>query len=229
MCFSAEASFVAGAILVPGGLLAIRTARQVDRRYLGFACFPLFFGIQQISEGIIWLSIEDGMRPGLIPPALVFLFFGYGVWPFWVPLSARMVEADSRRRWIFAGLAALGLGLGLMLFLPVLIYADTLKISLIRQSILYEGTLIFPSDLSKIIIRLIYSGIICIPLVASNDPGIRQFGYLIVASVMIGFLFASYAFTSIWCFLAAIVSIYLVFLFHGLKKLAGAARPGPPA
>lgn len=223
MCFSAQASFVAGAVLAPGGVLAIRTALQTDRRYLGFACFPLFFAIQQISEGTIWLTVEDGMRPGLIPPALVFLFFAYWVWPVWTPLSALSIEDDTRRRRSFAGLAALGFVLGSVLFLPVLAHSDSLSVSVFRHSIVYQGALMFQTEMSQPVVRLIYAALVCVPLVASSDLKIRHFGYLVVASVAIGFTFASYAFTSIWCFFAALISIHIVFLFHDLKKKARAA------
>ena len=53
MCFSAPVSFAAAALLIPAGVYTLRIAWQSDRRLLGLAAFPLFFGIQQLIEGLL--------------------------------------------------------------------------------------------------------------------------------------------------------------------------------
>lgn len=55
MCFSAEASYAAAAVLLPSSALAINRARK-NRRYLAFAALPLFFGLQQLFEGLVWTA-----------------------------------------------------------------------------------------------------------------------------------------------------------------------------
>jgi len=47
MCFSAEASFTAAAVLVPAGAVSMVRAYKTDRRYLPIATLPLLFGLQQ--------------------------------------------------------------------------------------------------------------------------------------------------------------------------------------
>jgi hypothetical protein len=54
MCFSASASFIAGTSLSVIGVAAIRRTRA--RTELPFAMIPLLFGIQQLIEGVIWLT-----------------------------------------------------------------------------------------------------------------------------------------------------------------------------
>ena len=56
MCFSATASFSAGAVLLGLGTLALKTASRP--RELPFAAIPLLFAIQQLSEGVIWLTFR---------------------------------------------------------------------------------------------------------------------------------------------------------------------------
>jgi len=56
MCFSATASFVAGTSLSAIGVATIRKAER--RSELPFAMIPLLFGIQQLVEGIIWLTFR---------------------------------------------------------------------------------------------------------------------------------------------------------------------------
>ena len=50
MCFSAEASFIAAAVLVPTGLLTMMRAYNTDGRYLPIASLPLLFGLPEIRN-----------------------------------------------------------------------------------------------------------------------------------------------------------------------------------
>lgn len=225
MCFSATASFVAGAALIAGGTVAFRKSADLGPRFLGFAVFPFFFGVQQLSEGLLWLTLDG---PGPVAPgaaALVFLFFAYWFWPLWVPLSSALVEPDPFRRRIFWGLSAFGFSLGAVLFLPVLARPETLDIYLVKHSIQYENPSMFPGETAKIVARLIYAVVICPPLVGSSHPQIRIFGGLILASVVAGFVFAAYAFTSIWCFLAAIISGYIVYMMTAIGREGALVDP----
>jgi len=55
MCFSASVSFGASALLTTCGALSIRKAQGPAQKL--FASTPFFFGIQQFSEGCIWLAL----------------------------------------------------------------------------------------------------------------------------------------------------------------------------
>jgi len=56
MCFSATASFSAGAVLLGLGTLTVKSAHR--RRKMVLAAIPLLFAIQQLSEGVIWLTFR---------------------------------------------------------------------------------------------------------------------------------------------------------------------------
>jgi len=56
MCFSAGASFVGGVIISGIGVATIREVHKPSQ--LVFACIPLFFGVQQIVEGCLWLTFQ---------------------------------------------------------------------------------------------------------------------------------------------------------------------------
>lgn len=218
MCFSSQASFLAGAALVTSSGLTIRLALQKGCRYLPLASFPLFFGVQQFSEGFLWVSISNSWTSGSLEAALIFLFFAYFFWPFWVPLSVSLIELDRRRKLIFQGICGIGFSLGALLYLPVFVSPESLEIKLVKHSIQYENAQMFPTEATKYIARLIYSLVICIPLIGSSDKRLRGFGYLIVISVAFGFFFAAHAFTSIWCFIAAVLSAYIYFVLHNLTS-----------
>ncbi|MCE6950795.1 hypothetical protein LAZ29_07615 [Cereibacter sphaeroides] len=224
MCFSATASFGAGAVLVPLGILAMAQARKTDRRFLLLAAFPALFGYQQIFEGFLWQSL-DGSGGFSRTAALAFLLFAYLLWPVLTPLAAFRVEDRPALRRIFLGLAVLGGLYGLSLYAPLLVRADWLGIGLARGSIVYESRLVYDGLVSTTVLRLVYAALICMPLLACTAHGVRFFGVLVTLSVVLGFLFATYAFTSIWCYLAAAVSGYLAVAMLRLPRRTDSRKP----
>ena len=52
MCFSATASYTAGVLLV--GMGGVVLSRVREKREIAYAAIPLLFGIQQLSEGLVW-------------------------------------------------------------------------------------------------------------------------------------------------------------------------------
>jgi hypothetical protein len=216
MCFSATASFATAAVLLPVATYTIRTALKTDRRYLGFAIFPLFFGIQQVLEGGLWIKIAQSDPVQSHFYALGFLFFAYLVWPFLVPFATFLVEPSRKRRMVFLALSALGLTLGLSLFMPLVFNPDWVPLRIVNYSIDYNSRLIWEGIVPYSIIRVVYASIVCQPLLFSSEKHIKIFGVIITLSVIAGFAFAHYAFTSVWCFMAAIVSIYLLFLMRAV-------------
>ena len=96
MCFSAPASFTAAAVLLGLGTVTMRRARS--RRELPYAAIPLLFGVQQLLEGMLWLTFPD--RAPLLNVALTHLysFFSHVLWPIYLlamlvklPITARVV------------------------------------------------------------------------------------------------------------------------------------------
>lgn len=218
MCFSATASFTAATVLMPVAAYTIGTAWKVDKRYLGFAVFPLFFGIQQFLEGGIWLGIAQPDAAIVHLYALGFLFFAYFVWPFLVPFAAFLIELDKARKRIFLGLSVFGFLLGVSLFVPLLFNPDWVPLRVVNHSIDYNSQLIWEGILPYAIIRVVYAGIVCLPLLWSSERQIRIFGVIITLSVIAGFAFAHYAFTSVWCFMAAIVSGYILVAMRSVSR-----------
>jgi len=79
MCFSAPISFT-GILISTVGMLAIRQARQPGMRL--FAAIPLLFGIQLLTEGVIWLALaksDSGTDLHLL--AQFYAFFVGVLWP----------------------------------------------------------------------------------------------------------------------------------------------------
>lgn len=217
MCFSAAASFTTAAVLMPVAAYTIRTAMRKDPRYLGFAVFPLFFGIQQALEGGLWIEIGQLESSRSHFYALGLLFFAYFVWPVLVPFAAFLIEPRSGRRVFFLVLSLFGFLLGLSLFMPLIFNPDWVPLRVVRHSIDYNSRLIWEGIVPYGVIRGIYATLVCVPLLFSSVRQLQIFGAIITLSVIIGFVFAHYAFTSVWCFMAAIVSIYLLFALQSVR------------
>ena len=107
MCFSATASFGASAVLGAIGILAVAKAKSKPQRVFG--SIPLVFAVQQLTEGLLWLSLKD---PGLAScrPFLTytFLVFAMVVWPFWIPFTIWLLEKDQKRKRLIKGFVWVG-------------------------------------------------------------------------------------------------------------------------
>ena len=96
MCFSATASFVAGAGLTGTGAFALaRTRRRAERPY---AAIPVLFGVQQLIEGVVWLTFR--FDAPLLNSGMTFAYslFSHVFWPVFVPLAALLLEPVRWRR-----------------------------------------------------------------------------------------------------------------------------------
>jgi len=96
MCFSSAASFTAAVGLTSLGVLTLLETR--NKKEIPFASIPLLFGIQQASEGLVWLSIQHGNLYLNSVFSHVFTFFAYIFWPLFIPLSVLLLEKILWRR-----------------------------------------------------------------------------------------------------------------------------------
>ncbi|EAR22979.1 hypothetical protein NB231_14203 [Nitrococcus mobilis Nb-231] len=150
--------------------------------------------------------------------AMGFLFFAYFLWPFFVPLAALLVETKTSRRTLFKGFTIIGFLFGASLYIPLLINQDWLSVTTVKGSILYESTLIYDGIIPRTTLRIVYAVIVAVPLLFSTVNSLRIFGALIFISVTISAALFAYAFVSIWCFFAAILSAFVVYIIHHEAK-----------
>jgi hypothetical protein len=132
-----------------------------------------------------------------------FLGFALVIWPFWVPLSVRIMERSAARRraltalsW-FGGLVGVSAALLLSRWQPVA--------SVAGHSIRYDypGTSDSPIHF---LLLVAYAVSVVLPLFVSTAKLARTIGVVLVLSVMITVSIERDAFTSVWCFFAAILS-----------------------
>lgn len=209
MCFSATASFTLFGALVPAGVYTIAKTGRANGAWLPFAAFPLAFGLQQGIEGFVWLGIQGGNDAMVSIASRGFLFFSHFFWLAWVPFSVWMIETNGARKRAAAVLTTIGFVYGLSIFLPSFLIGTWLAMELVNQSLDYRTTLIYDGFVSRTVLRLFYAAIVVSALFVSSDRRIQLFGALVAVSLALTYAFFAYAFISVWCFFAAILSAYL--------------------
>lgn len=211
MCFSAEVSFMAAAALLPAGGLALRRALRTRRSYAPLAALPLLFGLQQLAEGLVWVSGAGADRRWVETFSLGYMFFSWPAWPVWVPFSTYFLE-PCRRRHIYLVFAILGGMLGAMQFLPYFAHDGWLVTRFLPRAISYEGTVLFDFIVRREWTYVVYLFVILAPLLSSSDRDARWFGLLVLSVVVVTYTFFRYAYISVFCFGGALMSLYIVYV-----------------
>lgn len=217
MCFSATASFTAGACLLMGGLYGMNRAIQYAPQWVPLTIYPVAFAIQQLMEGGVWVSLKDSSLDGAHTTqffALGFLFFSHCFWLFWVPFSIFWLEERQLQRRVLFVLIILGSLLGVYLYLPVL-FNDWVQVNVASGHIAYDIRLAFGGLLPWTTGRLLYAGLTLIPFLVTPKVSLNLLGILLfLAMVVTVWLYEAIAFISVWCFFAAIISAYILYVLH---------------
>lgn len=218
MCFSAEASFAVGGLLIPMGGFCLWSAVRKNPRFLGLAAVPLAFAIQQIGEGFVWLALHDQREHAAHDAALVFLFFAVAFWPFAFPAIATLVEQQRARRWLLGFVSLLALAWFWMLYYPLLVGEESLlQINIAHHSIRYEyPNLPIYRHIGQPLLRLLYLLTLASPFLISSERWGVIPGLFLLASVVIAIVFFDYAFVSVWCFFAAVMASYCCIICYRL-------------
>ena len=211
MCFSAEVSYTAAVILVPLGGIAMHRAYQTDRKYLPIATLPLLFGLQQLSEGLVWTSGQSNNQSWVGTFSLAYMFFSWLAWPVWVPFSTYFLE-PCRRRHVYLVFAVLGGMLGAMQYFPYFAHQGWLVTRFLPHAIVYDGTVLFDFIMRRELTYAVYLFVIIAPLLSSSHRRANIFGLLISLVVIVVYLFFRYAYISFFCIGGALMSVYIVYM-----------------
>lgn len=223
MCFSATASFAAGAVLSAAGVASLKQARQ--RAELPFAAIPFVFGVQQLTEGVIWLTFRHHAPVLQQTMTYAYSIFSHVWWPIYVPFAIGYLETSRRRKAILRGFLAAGLVVGFYL-----LYA------LVVRSIAAEvigGHIVYVSPHFYLIpVMVLYVAATCVSGLFSSHRFVNLFGALAFVAFISSYAVHPRALVSIWCYYAALLSL-LVYLHLRFRHLGGfppePLREGGPA
>jgi len=222
MCFSATASFTAAALLAPVGMASVRSALAAAPRPEGgtarlpLAATPLIFALQQAIEGMVWLGVvRHPAAPFTEAAALAYLFFAYAFWPFWIPFAAvRFGEdrAPERPLWATRLLPVVGLLLGMVLWLPLLSGPGPVTPEVVQGSLHYPAGLVFDDQRLNDLGRGLYVAIICLSLLLATSRGLVISAAALLGAVALAEALYGHAFTSVWCYFSAVLSILILWI-----------------
>lgn len=203
MCFSATASFAAGVSL---SVLGVATLKKAQRKAeIPFAMIPLLFGVQQIIEGMLWLSFRFDAPLLNVTMTYVFTLFSHVLWPMFVPFSIGLVETVAWRKKAILAFQLIGIAVGLYLLYWIVKFSVTSEVD---EHIVYVSPHFY-----QVPVMVLYLAATCVGSFFSSHKMINIFGALALLFFMVAYWFHAVAFFSIWCFFAAILSavIYLHF------------------
>jgi len=213
MCFSEPVSLAAGVVLLGGGGYALTKALKINNKYIPVAMMPVFAGLQQISEGLVWSGMTNGNEQLVQVSALVYIFFTWFMWPFWIPLSIYVLEPkESRRKHLFSGFALIGLVFGLILIVPHLLNPGWVNVAINHNSLAYEGTMLLDFLMPRTLTNVIYLTLIIAPPLLSRYRHLRYFGVTLIVVTSVDYLFLQYAYISFFCLLAGLATVHLIYI-----------------
>lgn len=228
MCFSATVSYSAAVVLASTGLYAVQQARRMPTPYWLWALIPVFFGIQQAFEGRVWQALDEGNANAVLMPALGFHFFSHFLWLWWIPLCSFFIEPKKLRKRIFGGCAIFGAFAGTLVYTVILLHSEWLTVAVRAYSIVYDFSVPYQSPIELPVTPVMLYGLtILVPLFFSSHRKIRIFGGLVALSIALASAAFNEAFVSVWCFFAAILSLYLVYMIRQLVADAKSIRVEP--
>jgi hypothetical protein len=214
MCFSATASFSAGTLLLLIGVACVRQSQ--GPREWPYALVPALFGVQQLLEGGLWLSLVQGQSCWSSPLTLGYSAFSQVFWPIYIPLAVLLLEpVEVRRRLI--GLIALG-GTVVACYLGWYM-AQTSVIAEVRGA---HIAYVFP-HFHQALATVLYLLAACLAPWLSSWSNVRWFGFLTSLSLAGTAYFYAKWFISSWCFFAACLSVSVWLFFAKRTRTASTA------
>lgn len=213
MCFSVTASFVSGVVLAAIGVVTLKITRKPS--HLVFAFIPVLFAIQQISEGFVWLTLQHSeYAQWQSVPIHVFMVFAHIVWPFWITLSALLLEKQSLRKKIIAMLFCMAIILSGSEVYYMMLTPISAVISGHHILYLFEYPRIY-----VIVTNIIYGLVTIVPCFISSIKRMWLLGFCFTASLIFSALFYQAHLLSVWCFFAAILSTIIYLIIDNHQKL----------
>jgi len=212
MCFSAGASFASGIIISAIGVASVKKVYKPSQ--LVFAVIPLLFGIQQLAEGCLWLTLS-GTDFVIIKKfsTYVFLITAQVLWSWVIPLSVFLMEKEPRRRKILRVMIVIGVALSI--YYAFFLFFHNVTSQILDCHILY--TTESPESFA-LPTFILYLAVTIAPFFVSSIRRIYLLGTIMALSCLAAAVFYKLYLTSVWCFFAAIISIFVYLILRESKR-----------
>lgn len=211
MCFSAESSFIGSAVV---GAVGVATLTQVrHKKQVLYAALPMGFAFHQFLEGMTWVDLnhqECAMLTGW--SVHLWVIYAWALLPLWVPLGVWLLEpsASHRRRILFFVI----LGAAMMGYMLSLALRSTIAVQVLDSNLDYELPFSRPW-----LLAIPYILTTCMSGLFSSFKWVRIFAVGNVVALTIATIIKAADFSSIWCTLAAAISIVIYLHFRSQRRL----------
>lgn len=213
MCFSANVSYASAALLIATGAATTLGSSKPQKMV---AAIPLLFGLQQAAEGIVWQTIGHESASSLHQlGVLMFLTFANVIWPSWLPWSFYKIETNEKRKRILKVLSVVGLGVSLLA--GWMLYGANVKAYIDGHSLAYSLSNFkryWPVNIEFVL----YFTPTMLPFFISSLRTVKRAGYLVLGSWALAQVINQETTTSVWCFFAALISLYIAVNVLWLQK-----------
>ncbi len=207
LCFTATVSFAAAGILAVIGLLSIRQTK--NKSLLLFASMPFLFALQQLSEGVLWLTIADKQYATISSvTTYLFLVFALVIWPLWVSLSLWLSERNILRKKLL--LLLVGYGFLASIYSTYVLLSCGVSAHIISHGIKYKISWGNAFQIGYCLFFYMIS--VIIPFFVSSISFGNIMGTAIALSLVGTYYFMHINLLSVWCFFSAILSILVLFI-----------------
>lgn len=212
MCFSATASFTAGIALSSVGVITIKKSESASQ--LMFAGIPLVFGLQQLTEGIVWMALNNPEYAHLKTVSIyTFMTFAQIIWPSWVPLSILLLEKRPARKNLLYLFSAIGLIVSIYLGYCLATYPVD---AYVREHHIFYA-LKYPMGLISKGVALYLLAIIFTPFLSSIKKMWVVGLVTLISFVAAKLIFANFV-ISVWCMFAAVISVVVWYMMPHLNE-----------
>jgi len=210
MCFSASASFGASSLLAGAGIVAVKKVESP--RMLAFASLPILFGVQQLSEGMLWLTFSNPELDSWHNTSIyLFIFFAQVIWPIWIPFAVWLMEPDkARKKKIFSFML---MGGALSTYILYCLFAYEVSAVIESRHIRYE--LHFPNLVLRRSLIFLTS---VVPIFLSSLRWMKLLGGALLGALILTFIFYTHYVISVWCFFAALLSALVLLIIANNKE-----------
>ena len=218
MCFSPTASFTAGiGLLIVGAITTSQARRPAE---IPFAAIPVFFAIQQIIEGALWLTFPDKAPSLNTFLTNAYSLFSHVLWPVYVPIAVMLLETVPFHRILHSAIAVAGAAVGV--YLLYFIATVPIVATVIGHHIDYKSPHFY-----IVIVMVLYVLGTCVSPLLSSHFWVRMFGFVALLSFAAAGYFYKVWFISVWCFFAAVLSSIVLVYFLRRDEKSLVRRPAP--
>jgi hypothetical protein len=211
MCFSPQGDLVGGTVVVAIGIDACLHVRG-RAEYVALAALPIFFGLHQIDESLVWFWLQGHLSHAVGIVAMWFyLVFAMLLLPVAVPTMVLFLEPTRRQRWRMVPFILLGIFVATVILEAMLIGNPSAHLGSyhVAYSISLHHGLFFVG---------LYIIATCGSLLLSGLRTVVWFGVANFAVVIALAFLSADGFASLWCFYAAIVSGAIALLLRFGKQ-----------